>query len=67
MARPPRPQEHEGVVEFFKWFVLAVTLGPILLCAGCLGTAMVLSLLERPDMPAPPPRTAPADQATGRE
>jgi hypothetical protein len=66
MARPPRPQEYEGVVEFFKWFVLIVTLGPMLLCAGCLGTALVTALLERPDRP-PPPRTARADPATGRE
>jgi hypothetical protein len=65
MARPPLPQQYEGSVEFFKWFVLAVTLGPLLLCAGCLGMGMVMGLLSRPDAP-PPARTAPAGPASDR-
>jgi hypothetical protein len=66
MARPPLPQRYEGSVEFFKWFVLAVTLGPLLLCAGCLGYGMILGLLSRPDS-APPTRAAPAVPATDRQ
>jgi hypothetical protein len=53
-------------VEFFKWFVLAVTLGPLLLCAGCLGLGMVTALLSRPDA-TPPARTARAELGTERQ
>ena len=61
MARPELPQLYEGPVQFFKWLVLAVTLGPLLFCAGCLGLGMVMGLLSRPDSgPPPPPVTAPA-------
>ena len=66
MARPPLPQHYEGSVEFFKWFVLAVTLGPLLLCAGCLGYGMILGLVSRPDA-APPTRPAPPVSATERQ
>jgi hypothetical protein len=66
MARPQLPQEYEGSVEFFKWFVLAVTLGPLLLCAGCLGLGMVTALLSRPDA-GPPAATARAEPETNKE
>ena len=65
MARPQLPPHYEGSVEFLKWLVLAVTLGPLLLCAGCLGLGMVMGLLSRPDA-APPAETARAEPATER-
>jgi hypothetical protein len=57
VSRPQLPQHYEGSVEFFKWFVLAVTLGPLLLCAGCLGLGMVTALFSRPDSTPPAPAT----------
>lgn len=58
MARPGIPERHQGPLEVLKWFVLAVTLGPMLCCAGCLGYGFLVARLQRPE--SVPPPTAPA-------
>jgi hypothetical protein len=47
-----------------KWFVLAVTLGPMLCCAGCLGYGFLVAHLSQPE--GPPPQTVPIETGSVR-
>ncbi|HJT78861.1 MAG TPA: hypothetical protein VJ739_16815 [Gemmataceae bacterium] len=58
MSRERVPKQYEPALYFFKWLVLAVTLGPLLLCVGCIGLGAVLSFFSQPAGPQPE-RTAP--------
>ena len=48
MSMPQLPERYEGPLEFMKWFVLAVTLGPLLCCGGCLGYGFLVARLQQP-------------------
>jgi hypothetical protein len=63
MARPDIPENQRGPLEFMKWFVLAVTLGPMLCCVGCLGYGFLVAHLSQPAGPSPQP--APAEIGSG--
>ncbi len=64
MSQGRVPEQYEPALHFFKWLVLAVTLGPFLFCAGCIGLGAVLSFFSQPAGPPPSPaaRTAPAPE-----
>jgi hypothetical protein len=64
MARPEIPRQQQGPLEFMKWFVIAVTLGPMLCCAGCLGYGFLVARLQRPE--TGPAATAPVERGTER-
>jgi hypothetical protein len=65
MSRERVPEQYQPALVFFKWLVLAVTLGPLFLCAGCIGLGAVLSFFSQPSGPPPPPaRTTPAPRET---
>ena len=48
MPTRPLPGDYEPAVDFFRCFVLVVTFGPLLFCAGCLGLAIVTSYMTQP-------------------
>lgn len=56
MSRERVPPQYPPALYFFKWLVLAVTLGPFLFCVGCIGLGAVLSFFSQPA--GPPPSTA---------
>jgi nitrate reductase NapE component len=58
MSRPEVPKRDQAPLEFMKWFVLAVTLSPMLCCAGCLGYGFLVARFQQPE--GPPSQTAPA-------
>ena len=60
MPRPEIPEHHREPLELLKWFVLAVTLSPMLCCAGCLGYGFLVARFQRPE--GGPAETAPAKQ-----
>jgi hypothetical protein len=64
MPVPEIPRRQQGPLQFMQWFVLAVTLGPMLCCAGCLGYGFFLARLQRPE--SAPPHTAPAATSAER-
>jgi nitrate reductase NapE component len=59
MATPQLPKKYEGPLELMKWFVLAVTLGPMLCCAGCLGYGFLVARFQQPE--GAPRHTPPAE------
>jgi hypothetical protein len=62
MPTRPLPGDYEPAVDFLRCFVLVVTFGPLLFCAGCVGLAVVSSYLNRPP-PVTAPRASPASTA----
>jgi hypothetical protein len=65
MPTRPLPGDYEPAVDFFRCFVLVVTFGPLLFCAGCLGLAVVTSYMTQPPKLTAPWRT-PTTSAPGR-
>jgi nitrate reductase NapE component len=55
MTTPEIPKHSRGTLEFMKWFVLAVTLSPMLCCAGCLGYGFLVARFQQPAGPRPTP------------
>jgi nitrate reductase NapE component len=54
MSSQELPRQQQGPLEFMKWFVIAVTLSPMLCCAGCLGYGFLVARFQRPETgPAP--------------
>ena len=62
MPTRPLPGDYEPAVDFLRWFVLIVTLGPLLFCAGCVGLAIVTSYMTQPP-PLATSRAAPVPKA----
>ena len=42
------PPDRHSDIQALKWFVLCVTLAPLVCCGGCLGLAALLSWTGRP-------------------